>query len=379
MYFIAGILLIGIILLGVDQWITPIFQRSPGAPGYIPIPGTDLSQVYWKDLTQVANITVGAVAPPAAGQIVPLSVTVLQAQTSYSLTMDVFIDNEYPQNLPTGQTLRVFFTMAASPTGNGLQVSLDNSTNTVNITCFDSAGSQQSLFIDNVPIHTSFRIGLTISPNVMEGYLNGLLVKTKNLSSIPVPPAVGHKIFATSNIQYTPTATTANPSPPPITLSTGISLKRGGRTDAKINAGEIGAKLTNQIELLPSCSINNKVVENNATNLNFGTVDFGETSTGFNGVIDASLMNNGNSGLQIQCAGISTVKIIFGSGNNDSKVPASFSQNYYHALSNGRDFVAYNLLYGLDRQVIRANDAFILNDWYSHVEYVSINLKNNIY
>lgn len=138
---------------------------------------------------------------------------------------------------------------------------------------------------------------------------------------------------------------------------------------SSLNAGEIGAKLTNQIELLPSCSINNKVVENNATNLNFGTVDFGETSTGFNGVIDASLINNGNSGLQIQCAGISTVKIIFGSGNNDSKVPASFSQNYYHALSNGRDFVAYNLLYGLDKQVIRANDAFILND---------MNTKKNI-
>lgn len=138
---------------------------------------------------------------------------------------------------------------------------------------------------------------------------------------------------------------------------------------SSLNAGGIGAKLTNQIELLPSCSINNKVVENNATNLNFGTVDFGETSNGFNGVIDASLVNNGNSGLQIQCAGISTVKIIFGSGNNDSKVPTPFSQNYYHALSNGRDFVAYNLLYGLNKQVIRANDAFILND---------MNTKKNI-
>ncbi|OUR10485.1 protein CsuA, partial [Acinetobacter pittii] len=31
---------------------------------------------------------------------------------------------------------------------------------------------------------------------------------------------------------------------------------------SSLNAGEIGAKLTNQIELLPSCSINNKVVEN---------------------------------------------------------------------------------------------------------------------
>ena len=28
MYVIAGILLIGIILLGVDQWVTPIFQKT---------------------------------------------------------------------------------------------------------------------------------------------------------------------------------------------------------------------------------------------------------------------------------------------------------------------------------------------------------------
>lgn len=55
-------------------------------------------------------------------------------------------------------------------------------------------------------------------------------------------------------------------------------------------------------------------------------------------------------------------KIIFGAGNNDSNIPASFSQNYYHALSNGKDFIAYNLLYGLNKQVIKANEAFILND-----------------
>ncbi len=129
-----------------------------------------------------------------------------------------------------------------------------------------------------------------------------------------------------------------------------------------LNAGEIGAKLTSQIELLPSCSINNNVVENNAANLNFGTIDFGEATTGFKGVSEASLVNNGNSGFKIECAGISTVKIIFGAGNNDSNIPASFSQNYYHALSNGKDFIAYNLLYGLNKQVIKANEAFILND-----------------
>ncbi|MEQ1066929.1 spore coat protein U domain-containing protein [Acinetobacter sp. XH1741] len=138
---------------------------------------------------------------------------------------------------------------------------------------------------------------------------------------------------------------------------------------SSVSAGEIGAKLNTQIELLPSCSINNKVVENNTANLNLGTIDFGETTTAFNGILEASLVNGGNSGLQIECAGISTVKITFGSGNNDSKVPASFSQNYYHALSNGRDFVAYNLLYGLSKQVIKANDVFILND---------MNIKKNI-
>ncbi len=75
-----------------------------------------------------------------------------------------------------------------------------------------------------------------------------------------------------------------------------------------VNAGEIGAKLTSQIELLPSCSVNNNVVENNAINLNFGTIDFGEATTAFKGVLEASLVNNGNSGFQIECAGISTVK-----------------------------------------------------------------------
>lgn len=50
-----------------------------------------------------------------------------------------------------------------------------------------------------------------------------------------------------------------------------------------VNAGEIGAKLTSQIELLPSCSVNNNVVENNAANLNFGTIDFGEATTAFKG------------------------------------------------------------------------------------------------
>jgi hypothetical protein len=216
MYVIAGILLIALILLGVDQWITPVFKRSPGAPGYIPIPGTDLSQVFWLDTNNVSDITVGSVPPATAGQIKPLSVTVLEAQTSYSLTMDVFIADEYPQKLPSGETVRIFFLMGTSIRNPTLQVSLDNTKNTVYITSFDSAGLQQSVSIDNVPIYSPFRIGVTISPYIMESYLNGMLINTRKLTSIPIPPSSGNKIFATANIKTN--------DDPPIMLSKGIKV-----------------------------------------------------------------------------------------------------------------------------------------------------------
>ena len=199
MYIIAGILLIGIILLGVDQWMTPIFQKSPGAPGYIAIPGTDKSEVYWSKAADVKDILVGT-PPPVTNGTPPLSTTVLEGQTSYSITMDVLIKDEYPQDLGTGQNQRIFFTMSQTVENPSVRVSLENEKNTVIITCFDAEGLQQSVKLDNVPIHAPFRIGLTISPYLMEGYLNGLLVHTRQLNSPPKAPSTGDKIFAPSNI-----------------------------------------------------------------------------------------------------------------------------------------------------------------------------------
>ena len=215
MYIIAGILLIGIILLGVDQWVTPIFQRIPGGAGYIPIPGTDLSQVFWIDADSIGDITIGSVPPPRAGYIAPLSVSVLEAQTSYTLTIDVYIHDEYPQSLPPEENMRVFFFIGQGINHPTLQVSLDNNKNTVYITSFDSAGFQQSISIDNVPIHTSFRIGITMSDNIMEAYMNGLLVNTKTITSVPKSPSSGDKILATSNIKS---------GSPPNVLSRGIGV-----------------------------------------------------------------------------------------------------------------------------------------------------------
>ena len=209
MYILAGILLIGVILLGVDQWITPIFQRVPGGKGYIPVPGNDMSQVYWTTPKSVADIVIGtpptsSPVPGAPAQAPPLSTTVLEGQSTYSITMDIFIADEFPQVDLSGNPLdkRIFFLLGATPNDNPptLMGWLDSDTNTVNITSFNAEGLQESVTIDNVPIHTPFRIGIVKSAHALEGYLNGLLVMTRPIKSSSKIPTTGSKIFAPANI-----------------------------------------------------------------------------------------------------------------------------------------------------------------------------------
>lgn len=198
-YVIAGILSVALILLAIDQWITPIFQRSPGSAGYIPIPGIDTSQVFWLTPSDVDTIIIGS-PPPSSSGTPPLSTTVIEGQDTYSITMDLLIQDEYPQTLGTGQNQRIFFVLSQRPENPSIRISLDNNKNAVNITCFDTNGLQQTVTLDNVPIHVPFRVGFTISPFLLEGYLNGLLVKTRQLNSVPKSPRTGDKIFAPADI-----------------------------------------------------------------------------------------------------------------------------------------------------------------------------------
>ena len=202
MYVVAGILLIGIILLGVDQWITPIFQKSPGAPGYIAMPGTDTSEEFWMKAAEVKDIVVGTPPPSSSanGQLPPPSTTVIEGQTAYSITLDVLITDEYPQDLGSDQNQRIFFILGQKVDMPTIRVGLDNEKNSVYITCFDAEGLQQSVKLDNVPIHAPFRVGFTLSPYLLEGYLNGLLVQSRQLNTTPKPPTTGDKIIAPANI-----------------------------------------------------------------------------------------------------------------------------------------------------------------------------------
>lgn len=256
MYIGAGILTILIILLIVDQWITPVFQRTPGGAGYIPIPGIDNSQLYWMTPDVVDNITVGAASGRRASSgaasggssiclTIPsgdaasiaaiksgdaLSTTVVENQPAYSITFDVFIKDPMPQTTlglksdGTPQNQRILFLIgpmssndSVNMSGISLDVTLDNTINTLCINVYDSNHSPQSVTIENVPIYKPFRIGIVVTQNVLEGYLNGFLVKTKPLLSIPNKLATGMIIYAPTNIKSTIATTTS-------TLSSGISV-----------------------------------------------------------------------------------------------------------------------------------------------------------
>jgi hypothetical protein len=199
LYGVATILFVGLILLAIDQWVTPIFERSPGDGGYIPVPGTDTSQLYWQSTKDVKDLTIGT---DSSGNSYA---TVIEGQANYSITMDVLINNEFPQNLGKDAngnviSMRSFFVIGPTVLSPVLSVSLDNSTNTIYITVADSNGSPQTVVIDNVPIHTPFRIGISKSTSIMEGYLNGLLVRTRPLKTTTILPSTGNKIFSAANI-----------------------------------------------------------------------------------------------------------------------------------------------------------------------------------
>lgn len=220
MYLGAGIFAVILLLMAIDQWVTPVFQKSPGSSGFILVPGTDTTQVYWTNSKLIQDILIGS-PPVQAGTNVPnaaeqVYTTVIEDQDTYSITVDVLIENEFPQDIGD-QPMRKFFILGPSLSKPTLTMGLNNSKNTAYITSVDTDGHIQTIVIDNVPIHVPFRLGFTKSQYIMEGYLNGKLIKTVRLRTQTIKPTTGSRIYAPSSITY---GTDANIK----SLSKGISV-----------------------------------------------------------------------------------------------------------------------------------------------------------
>jgi len=157
----------------VHYFIRPIFQVNPGGPGFIPIPGMNDSEVYWK---------VGAAAAP----VKILTTKVGTKAYDYSMTLDIMIMNP----LQLGTENRVIFSR-------GLPVSLSNSvkpvfsiallptTTDMIITHVNLDNNEEPIVLPNVPIQTPFRLGIVIMDKAIEVYINGKLLKTRRLSASP--------------------------------------------------------------------------------------------------------------------------------------------------------------------------------------------------
>jgi len=251
MYFIGGVLVLGVVLMLIDRWVFPVFKRNPGAPGYITLPGNDMSENFWTDLKAINDIIIDAepqstdtsTPPPTPA---PLYSGVLASESTYSITLDVMVNDEKPQNLgpdaATNNIARTFFFLGTALDNNNRKVTftMDNTMNRAHVNVFNANRLIQSCIIDNVPIHIPFRIGFVKSPYVMEAYLNGFLVQTVQLQGEQIDPIMGDKIYAPQNIKYTPVATPAaapaaapaantppaTTAPPvtPVVLSTGIQV-----------------------------------------------------------------------------------------------------------------------------------------------------------
>jgi hypothetical protein len=216
LYLIATLLAIGLLVLAIDQWVTPIFKRLPPS-----LPGIDKTQVFWTNTSSVAPILVGTPPPDSTPSVTTPYVSILQGQESYAFTADVLINDEFPKTLAGEVNDRIFLTVGTSPFSlntSKIEISLNNTVNTVKVTVFTgSIRAIESAEIENVPIHTSFRIGVVKTPTYMDVYLNGKLYKTRKLLGTSAAIATGDTIYPPSSIRLTLGSTTT-------TLSTGIKV-----------------------------------------------------------------------------------------------------------------------------------------------------------
>jgi hypothetical protein len=242
MYTIAGILVLGIVLMVVDRWFYPIFKVDPGAPGFVIIPGTDTSDQFWTKRQDVRNIRIGTSNVDTTVVPQPLSSIVLEGKTSYSITMDIFIDeNQFTNIPPASQFNRTFFMIAPAPTGDKqlvtdpgvvIKAELNRDLNKVQIVCMGTSGLIQTAVIDNVPMHKPFRIGIVKTLYSMAAYLNGELVQTIKIKSISDPVAGQSSTLnpgtnGTSYVIAPQNIVGDTASPPSVTNSSVLSLSKG--------------------------------------------------------------------------------------------------------------------------------------------------------
>jgi hypothetical protein len=215
MYYILTLLIIGLVLLVVIHYtITPIFKLRPGDKGYIGLPVSDDSKLYWKDTNKLT--------------ILKETDTPLGSTTeNWSMLLDIQIDN------PTANTdtPRILFTrgqmftkpkdpftendtiLKINPNFN-LSIWLDRLTNDMYVSTqtIETMNNSQipypeSVVIQNVPVGKAVRVGVMLGSRVLEVYINGYLAQSKTFtkpvraSNGPLQPPLDYILSRTARVR----------------------------------------------------------------------------------------------------------------------------------------------------------------------------------
>jgi hypothetical protein len=196
-YFFVLVCILLLFLLVIHYTITPIFILSPGGKGIVSIPGTDDSKLFWQVSTNTKT-------PTTLVPIMDIDSGIGQLTQGYSFMVDIQVDN------PTANTgaPRILLSRGDVPTDPSklsppwnstkdtilrfnpnfnICLSLDSLINDLLIQIqttnpkTPSIPNIESITIPNIPVGKAVRIGIMMSSNLIEVYINGYLIDSKVL------------------------------------------------------------------------------------------------------------------------------------------------------------------------------------------------------
>lgn len=183
-YFIMVTIILILVLVLVHFTIKPIFRFNPGDKGFIGIPGSDDSKVFWK-------------TPASILQIKDVEAPIGSLTENWSFLLDIQLDN------PTANTdrPRILFTrgQVLGPSSRPFQeidtiltvnpafnvcVYLDRLTNDLYVAVQTKVPSSElpmveTIIVPNIPVRKSMRLGVFVGSRVLEVYVNGFLIRSK--------------------------------------------------------------------------------------------------------------------------------------------------------------------------------------------------------
>jgi len=196
-YFFVLVCILLLFLVVIHYTITPVFITTPGGRGVVPIPGNDDSKLFWQISTNTSK-------PTSLIPITDVDSGLGQLSKGYSFMVDIQVDN------PTANTgaPRILLSRGDVPSDPAKLVpswdatkdtilrfnpnfnvclSLDGLTNDLLIQVQTANPSTpsipniESVTIPNIPVGKAVRIGIMMSSNLVEIYINGYLIESKVL------------------------------------------------------------------------------------------------------------------------------------------------------------------------------------------------------